>query len=539
MYITLEDVFKHGLESDITWVKVQRAFTFNKHKFDVGHILYIPRRAFERKKSSLTVYSFPEGNLHILPLDIEGDFDKCERKTDKDVIEQCSLVFPTINDRNNNIKTDLIANHSEKIEASKDFITDCMPGEEDEEDNCSTTTSSDSTVSFPSSSSSCSSASSDDDERVEESSALKMIQKPDKRFDGKSNNTHMKSKTLSPTGKLFRSHFNGNATHTIGSHYYREKDGGKKCFDKRFSLFSDKAYVTMASVENFEELCNSHDKKNTSLTQEDYLEMEHPIVNLKLLFPPEDEYEVQVRERSKSDFAREHMKQEENVDVVDGAPSRGRKNVRATKSIGDFSKLLGEEGDSCSLFCIDKEKVKLRSLTAHPSVSDSSNDDIKKSNSTSLYDRLMSEMQVLLTDNEDIQDYDEDKLSRRLGFNRFESRLIYHSIRGWQPNLTTLVNPDNKNTLTSKYVFPEDFSVHELHSFIKSLDNTRLAEYLRKYNIDGYMMEFFVKDDLFLDTMLFDDSFIQVEQLVYIRKKYFPKRPRLNAINERVGDIRI
>ena len=513
MYTTLEDVFEHGLENDITWIKVHRVFDFNKHTFNVGHILYIPRRAFERKKGSLTVYSFPDGNLHILPLYVEGDFEKCEKKTDKDTIEQSSRMFTAMEDRNNNMNNVLLnpkeADSKDTATVQEDIITDFIPAdeEEDEEDSCSRTTSSGSTVSFPSS------GSSSDDEPVE-LTPLQMIWKPDERFDGKSNDIQTKSKTLSPTGKYFQPFFNQNVNNTIGSHYHREKDGGKKSFDKRFSLFSDKAYVTMTSIDCFEELCKSHDKKNSNLTQEDYLDMEHPVVNLKLLFPSEDAFEVELRKRSKSDV------------------SKKRKRFCATKSIGDFSKLLVENG-SC-----ENEKLKLRSSTIDCAVSSSADKSERKS--TSLYDRLMSELQVLLLNNEDIQDYDEDRLCRKLGFNRFESRIIYHSIRGWRPTISATSSnfPANKD---NDKVFPEDFTVHELYLFIKSLDNPTLAEYLRKYNIDGLMMEFLVRDDLFLDTMLFDDSFVKIEQLVNIRKKYFPRRPRLNAVGGRgVGsEIRV
>ena len=140
----------------------------------------------------------------------------------------------------------------------------------------------------------------------------------------------------------------------------------------------------------------------------------------------------------------------------------------------------------------------------------------------SLYERLMHEVTERLPE-ETALEYTEEGLIDELDFNPIESRIIYHNARGWKPNLSfSLQSWQDK--------FPEDFSVNELYLYITRQGNSRLAEYLRKYHVDGYFMYELVKDDMLLDDRLFDDNFVTPNELKKLRSYFYPERPRCNAL---------
>ena len=357
---------------------------------------------------------------------------------------------------------------------------------------------------------------------------------------------------------FFRQNDNSVTAHTIGSHYQRENQsqqkkknnmthGTKSKSDKRFSLFSDREYVTMTSLASFEKLCNKHADENKDLSQEDYLKMDHPIVsNSSLFFPPEDLFKVQLRKRSKSQLPSDRLVRSNGDNRISNRfphqTGSGNKRDRSksrraydtnTKSIGDLSQLLDV---NVNLFQKqDNESINLLRNNNNKKNTSDSNDDIDNKRSSSnnnnnksvLYDRLMDDVNKIMEKNGG-QNIDEDDLIGFEKFNRFESRLIFHSMQGWTPRLAA---PSKISSMTSSSEnFVEDYTVNELYLFIRSLGNSKLAEYLRMYSVDGFLLMNIVRDDLLLDRMLFDDSFLTVEELVKLRLAIFPKRPRCNAL---------
>ena len=88
MYKTLEDVFQNGKSENISWIMIQKDFTFNSLLFKSGQVFYVPARVFETRRDSVTIYSYPDGTLHMLPFNMEGNFVKCHNTNEGEEEEE-------------------------------------------------------------------------------------------------------------------------------------------------------------------------------------------------------------------------------------------------------------------------------------------------------------------------------------------------------------------------------------------------------------------------------------------------------------------
>ena len=282
-------------------------------------------------------------------------------------------------------------------------------------------------------------------------------------------------------------------------------------------------------------LCSEHADMTKDLSQEDYLRMDHPVViNTNLFAPPQDLFHVELRQRSKSQLPSDISLIKNTNDTLQqrnsGAGNNKRQRSKSrraydtnTKSIGDLSQLVHRNVNLLQDDAIGKSVDFLFGNKGNDAITPPSSNNNKKS---VLYNRLMDDVKTMIKRNGG-QSFDEDDLIAVDKFNRFEGRLVFHSLQGWLPLLTS---PTNSSTSPDKLI--EDYTVDELFLYIRSLGNDKLAEYLRMYSVDGFLLMNIVKDDLLLDRMLFDDSFLTVEQLVKLRLAFFPKRPRCNAIEK-------
>ena len=164
MYKTLDEVFRFGKSDNITWIKAQRPFTYNRNFFDTGNVFYVPFRAFEKRRDSLTVYSFPDGNLHMLPFEIEGDFVSCEKKTDSfkcfniayNTNNEFNSIGNTDNDNsitsnknynNSNINNSNLDNHNSNSNISDDSNVNSNSSSNISDNNCNNTNTNSNTLS--------------------------------------------------------------------------------------------------------------------------------------------------------------------------------------------------------------------------------------------------------------------------------------------------------------------------------------------------------------------------------------------------------
>ncbi|XP_066914245.1 uncharacterized protein [Clytia hemisphaerica] len=603
MYPTLEDVFTNGINDNINWIRIQKPFEFDSQQFQLGKLLYVPNKAFTKRRDSLTCYGFPDGNLHLLPYNIEGDFLSCEKNG-----EVAGNLFTLAIDEHNNVDvqisvTDKNANNNDVVKGLNDVTlmeevgdffrksssssyeknVENLLNSDEHSNNVSTNKYSPKLIlrnSYPGNSKRRNApayenvtltTANNEDGRT----PTKPIPRPIKTvgsittnaFDqidalmeqGRDNaaelsknhqNIHPipmnndKTKSLPATihngtlaikpescerdhkvltlnnEKTFTSYFKKTDTHVTTKHPKFNRTPSKQ-FDKRFSIYGDRDYVQI-SMETFEKRATLHHQNSMNLTQEDYEDMTHPEVVIPQFFQPEEMFTVKLRTRAKSaTLIRKKTKSP-------SLKAKTKERLSKSKSIADLDGDFSTE-ELKSLSDINPRKNKEMSSKMKKSKKQEGGDQKRRTTGKTItpYERLMVEVANFEDDEEnfDLEEWDECRLSRRKGFNRFESRLVYHTIHGWQPR-------QNENDVGAKLTFAEDYSTQGLHVFLKdALGNESLAKYMKDYHVDGYLMKYIVMDDLILDDQMFDQSFLTIEELKRLRSAFYPNRLRCFAMD--------
>lgn len=559
IYPTLQDVYNNGLNDSIHLFRLQRSFNHYGTEFKENQLFYISDRSYavnKLNKTSIPVYTYPDGNLYHFPCTLNGNFVKYSEENQQIITSETNESSLPTNTHQESTKASLTeitespepclgelhGNQFEILDRQSDHSEDLSiyskASNTDKKELCSSdsneTKANDNKTyhqKFKESSNDVDDVNDDDVAGVFSVTNTAKNQKKttvlNSKVDGHSTNEHRKitiKNSYENTSINIKTKFSENGKNTVPDpiqnpppkqitrrpiHHRQHglnvktlrthsqdldstKANGSNTshnpLKRPLSIFTDKEYVSMTSIEKFDHLMKSYTTNDGALMnsdvineeddQKDYLDMSHPTLSYQTLL-------------NQARLARHHTLSEF------GGSQNKLYTTQSTDNLTDHNKLHHFKNDS-------KHK--------------------SNGNGMTLYERLMIEITKDF-DISKIRSYDQNTLSNELDFNRFESRLIFYSTRGWLPN-------ELPSSLHWQHKFPDDLSVNELYNFMtNTLGNHKLADYLRNYSVDGYFMKLLIKDDLLLDGTLFDDSWITNEQLQIIREKYHPKRPRCYAVD--------